>query len=92
MVLLNTAIHASHGLAWGAFGLGGMGVDPGSRWPAVLLLPCAAGCAVSALRAAASGLDAPASGSAAPEPLLQARAALSPSLLSSRPRCRSSPS
>ena len=66
VVLLNDAIHASHHLSWGAFGLGGAGVDPGSRWPVVLLLPCAAGGAVSALRAWVGGFDGVAGGDAEP--------------------------
>ena len=89
VVLLNDGIHASHALAWGAFGLGGTGVDPGSRWPVVLLLPCGAGVVVSALRAAVGGdFDNPAGGSdgsdppresllrAAARPLLKALAAV----------------
>lgn len=58
VVLLNDGIHATHDLTWGAFGLSGAAVDPGSRWPVVLLLPAAAGAAVSALRALVGGFDA----------------------------------
>ena len=58
VVLLNDGIHATHDLTWGSFGLSGAAVDPGSRWPAVLLLPAAAGAAVSALRSLVGGFDA----------------------------------
>lgn len=58
VVLLNDAVHATHAAWWGAVGLAGAGVDPGSKWPFVLVIPVAAGAAVSALRAAIGGFDA----------------------------------
>ena len=58
VVLLNDGIHATHDLTWGSFGLSGAAVDPGSRWPVVLLLPAAAGTAVSVLRSLVGGFDA----------------------------------
>lgn len=60
VVLLNQGVHLIHATAWGAAGLRGVGVDPGSHWPAVIVIPAAAGVAVSALRTALGGsLDGP---------------------------------
>ena len=79
VVLLNDGIHATHELTWGSFGLSGAAVDPGSRWPVVLLLPAAGGALVSFLRAAAGSFDAPPDAADAPLQVRVSHCTVSPS-------------